>query len=245
VAIPSVSAAASHETIMVVTHTVYGCRLDEPKINKLADAVADGITPSRIALATTWSGIRVRSASLQGLRRAIDRSLQPGDPQRLQTLRIRATSRDRHARVEIGEQAATVTVEAVEAAWAIGKAEQLRTILMDAHGSARRHRWRAHHHTLAAASAAAVAVGAAIRLGLATADTTTAVLLILLVGLAGTAGLLFGRWRAACNRTLIWVDGSLPRQGWTDWSITDKIAGLALLVGLVGLVVTILATTGP
>jgi hypothetical protein len=225
---------------MVVVHTIYGCRLDQPKINKLATAVADGITPSRVELIATWSGTRLRSDSLDGLRRAVDRCLQPGDPQRFETLEMRAIGGDRVVRVDIGEHAATVTVEACEAAWAIGKAEQIRKILLHAHGSPRRLRWRAGRCALGSATAASVSVGAALRIRILPINVTGVVLAVMLVGLAAATGFLLGRWRAARNRTVIWAVGALPRHGWAEWNTAERIAALTLLIGLLGVIVTVL-----
>jgi len=217
--------------------------MDQPKIEKLTDAVADGMTPPRVDLSTTWNGPRLRANSLDGLRQAIDRCLQLGDSQRLETLELCASSGERHVRVRIGEYVATVSVEASEAndgAWAIGKAEQIRKILLHAHGSVRLPRWRPGLLALAGSIAALVGIGGALRVGLFPVDAGPVVLAVMVVGLVGISCYLVGRWRATNSRTVIWVAGALPRRGWVGWSTADRIAALALLVGFLGIIVTLL-----
>lgn len=51
---------------------------------------------------------------------------------------------------------------------------------------------------------------------------------IFLTATAAT-GYLVGRWRAARNRTVIWVAGALPRRGWAGWSTADRIASVTVL----------------
>jgi hypothetical protein len=238
VAIPPASGAAASEATTVVGRTIYGPWLDRPKINKLAQAVASGITPPRVDFETNWHGTRLRATSLQGLLRAADQCLQPGDSRRLDTLELSSTGHDRRVRVIIGEQAATVEVEA-EAAWAIGKAEQIRDILLHARGSSRLRRWRETHLSLAGTIASFAVVAAAFLLGLLAVDLRSIVLAAASIIATAAIGYLVGRWRAARNRTLIWVAGALPKRGWAGWSTTDRIAAVTVLVGLLGVVVTL------
>jgi len=239
VAIHPTSGAAAPETTMAVVHTVYGPRLDQPKINRLAQAVADGITPSGVDFETNWHGTQLRAPSLQQLRREADRCLQPGDLRRLDTLVLSSAGHGRQVRVAIGEQAATVTVEA-EAAWAIGRAEQIRDILLNAYGCSRLQRWREAHLSLGGTIASLVVVVVAFLLGLLAVDLRSIVLAAAFMTATAATGYLVGRWRSARNRSVIWVAGALPRHGWAGWCTTDRIAAVTMLVGLLGVIATLL-----
>lgn len=77
-------------------------------------------------------------------------------------------------------------------------------------------------------------------LGLLTVDLHSIVLAATSVIVAVATGYLVGRWRTARNRTVIWVVGALPRRGWAGWSTADRIAAASVVVGFLGVVVTLL-----
>lgn len=237
-AIPSASGAAGPEATTVVAHTIYGSRLGQTEINRLAQAVADGIAPW-VSFDTNWHGTRLRGTSLQQLRRAIDRCFQPGDSRQLDTLELSSVGHGRQVQVAIGEQAAIVTVEAEEAAWAIGKAQQIRDILLHARGCSRLRRWREMHLSLLGTIISLAGIVAAFRIGLLTVDFRSIVLAATSVAGTVATGYLVGSWRAAGNRTVIWVAGALPRRGWAGWSSTDRIAAVSVVVGFLGVLATL------
>lgn len=237
---PPASGATTPEATTEEVRTVYGPRLDPPKINKLAQAVADGITPPNVDFGTNWHGTRLRATSLPELLQAADGCLQPGDSRRLDTLELSSASHDRRVRVAISEQEATVKVEG-EAAWASGKAEQIRNILLYAHGRSRLRRWRGIHLSLAGMFASFIGVGAAFLLRILAVDLRSIVLAAAFIITTVATSYLVGHCRAARNRTLIWVAGPLPKRGWAGWTRPDRIALAGVLVGLLGMVITLLS----
>lgn len=62
--------------------------------------------------------------------------------------------------------------------------------------------------------------------------------LILIV--ATITGFLMGRLRGWRNQTVLWIDGPIPKPGWTTWTVGERVAMLALLVALCSLIVNIL-----
>ncbi|GAA4448282.1 hypothetical protein [Phytohabitans houttuyneae] len=232
-ATPSLSAA-------LVTQTVYGCKLDKAAIDKLVAVAADGIATPRVEYATSSGGTHLRSDSLEGLRQAADVCLHPAEPRRLDTLDLRIGGGSRQVQIRIGEQAASVTVEDNEAAWAIGRAEQLRKLLIRADGHSRLRRLDAGRAALGAGAFAAVAI--VVLIGTGRLDATNNVLMLagLSVALVTAVGFLAGRWQARRSHTLIWVAGPRPRRGWTSWNINERMAVLTLLLGLGSLCLTLL-----
>src|SRR4051794_14582375 len=105
---PAPTSGVSDE-VMVDAFMLHGCRCDEPVLDRLIEAVRDGITPPRVTLEATWQGSRVRGGDLAAIRAAIGRSLSPGDPRRLDRLSLAARSRSRTIVVALAEEAAAVT----------------------------------------------------------------------------------------------------------------------------------------
>lgn len=218
---------------------MYGCRLDQQAINRLVRASTDGVAPA-VELTTMWNEVKIRSGSLAGLRQDIVDQLVPGDDRRLENLRIVAGDGERRVTLEIGARAADVTVESTDAAWAIGRTEQLRKILLHAGGSAHPRRWCAGRLSLVGLVAGAIVVGGVARAGL-LGTTPRSVLpagLIILVTTIG--GYLLGLFRERLNRTILWIDGPIPSGSWRSWTVAERIGALALLVAVAALVVNIL-----
>jgi hypothetical protein len=228
---------ASNE-VTVDTFKLYGCRCDEPLLERLIDAVRDPAGSPQVTLEARWNGTRLHQESLAAVKAAIRRSFNPGDPNQLDQLRVVALNADRQVTVELGRESATVSVESEDGAWALGKAEQLRRILRAAGGTTRPRRWRPA--LCAAASGALVAVGLAILWisGLATPVGLGAAL----VGAAAAAAFLLARRMLRKSRPIIWINGALPRHGWREWSISDRIAFLGFLVAILAIVVPLLAS---
>lgn len=176
------------------------------------------------------------TGQLATVRTAISRSLNPGDPKRLDQLRIEARGASRAVIVELGEEVTAVTVESTDAAWALGRAEQIRRILWHAGGSSERQRWRPW--LWAVTSGAAIAGGLALvwLFGV----TMTIALSVALVGGVAAAGFLVARRMVSKSQPTIWIDGAMPRHGWRGWSLGDRIAFLALLVAFLAAVVPLL-----
>ncbi len=232
-ATPSVSAA-------LVTQTVYGCKLDKAAISKLVIVAADGITSPQVEYATSSGGTRLRSESLDGLCQAADVCLHPAEPRRLDTLYLGIRGGSRHVQINIDERAASVTVEDNEAAWAIGRAEQLRKLLIRADGHSRLRRLDAGRAALTASAFTTAAIIVLIGTGRLEATNKLLMLAGLLVALAAATAFLAGRWQAGRNQTLIWVAGPRPRRGWATWNVSERMAVLTLLLGLGSLCVTLL-----
>ncbi|MEV4131443.1 hypothetical protein AB0J72_04680 [Dactylosporangium sp. NPDC049742] len=238
---PMVPGAATPGASMVVGTRIYGPVLDEPKINKLIDAVTDGVG-GPVRLTAMWQGSRLSAGSTAGLRREIDASLQVGDPRRLDSLHIAAGDGvNRRAEVDVLAAEAVVAVEAADSAWAIGRAEQIRRMLLHAKGMPQPKRCLEKGSTVVGV-AVAVLTGLALLLGPLTVSVSGGVGGVALVVVGGAGGYMAGRHRAARNRTVIWIDGTLPRSGWAAWSTSDRIAFAALVGGLLGLIATVLTT---
>jgi hypothetical protein len=230
---------ASARRTTVRRHTVYGCRLDQQAITRLVRASTDGMTPT-VELTTVWNDVEISSGSLDGLRQDIADQLDPGDDRRLENLEIRAVDGERRVTLEIGERAAKITVESTDAAWAIGRTEQLRKILLHAHGSAHLRTWCATRLSVIGLAAAAAGVSCLALAGLLEAGPRSVLLAGLIVVVATIAGYLLGRLRGRRNRTILWIDGPIPPRGWQSWTVAERIAALAFLVALTALVVNVL-----
>jgi hypothetical protein len=238
-AIPPAPGASAPGTT-VVEHTVYGCRLDEDKINRLIRASAEGLKPLTVELTTVWSGVRLRAGSLADLRSAIEDRVEPGDWRRLENLQIRAGDAERQVVLNIGAQAALVTVESTESSWATGRGELLRKILLYARGTAHIREWGAERLTGIGIAVASIVVTSLSVAGLIDKRPGSVAVAGLIVIVATTAGFLLGRFRERRNRTVLWIDGSIPSRGWRAWTVAERIAALALVVTLSLLVVNIL-----
>ncbi|MFC0533314.1 hypothetical protein [Phytohabitans kaempferiae] len=232
-ATPSVSAA-------LVTQTVYGCKLDGAAIGKLVAVAAEGITNARIEYATSSGGTRVRSDSLDGLCQVADVCLHPAEPRRLDTLDLRIHAGSRCVEISIDERAASVAVEDDEAAWAIGRAEQLRKLLIRADGHSRFRRLDVGWAALAASVFTTASIIIFVGTGRLEATNKLLMLAGLLAALSVAVVVLVGRWQARRNQTLIWVAGPRPRRGWASWNVSERMAVLTLLLGLGSLCVTVL-----
>jgi hypothetical protein len=124
------------DEVAVKTFTLYGCRCDEPVLDRLIATVGDGASPQSLILAATWEGVRLRRDSLPALRAAVEGRTGPGDPQTLTSLHIEGHGAGRVVTVELADTA-SITVASVDTAWALGKSEQLRRILVRAGGRPR------------------------------------------------------------------------------------------------------------
>jgi hypothetical protein len=218
---------------------VYGCRLDEQAINRLVRASADDVTPA-VELTTVWNDVKISAGSLDELRRDIADQLEPGDDRRLENLKIQAGSGERRVTLEIDERAARVTVESTDVAWAIGRTEQLRKILLHAHGAAHLRQWCAARLSMVGLAVAAIVIGCIAKAGLLRTTPRSVLLAALIVVVAAIAGYLLGRLRGRRNRTILWIDGPIPSGGWRSWTVAERVAALAFLVALTTLVVNIL-----
>ncbi|MFI7601373.1 hypothetical protein [Actinoplanes sp. NPDC049681] len=224
----------------VVEIKVYGAQLDQEKINRLIRASTEGVTPPTAELTTVWNGARLRADSLSGLRTAVENRLEPGDWRRLDNLRISTGDETRSVVVEIGAQAATVTIESTDGDWAIGRGEQFRKILQYAGGSRVLRRWCAARLSAAGAMAAAMIVALLAVAGVVDGRPGSVATAALILAVATISGFLIGRLRARRNRIVLWIDGPIPKPGWTTWAVGERIAALALVVALGSLVVNIL-----
>jgi hypothetical protein len=231
----STTSGASDE-VKVASLTLHCCQCDQPALDRLIEAVRDGIASRQVTLEATWQGTRLRQDGLAAIRAAISRSLDPGDPRQLDRLHIEARSADRTVAVALGDEAATVTVESGDAAWALGKAEQIRRILRHAGGRDRRRRWRPWRWAMTSGIAVAAVVAVLWPAG----AIATAALAVGLVGGAAATGFLIARRMVYRSRAVIWIDGAMPRHGWRQWSIGDRLAALALLVAAFAAVVPLL-----
>jgi hypothetical protein len=234
-ATPVNTAGASNE-VTFDKFTLYHYRADEPVLDLLIKAVRDGITPP-VTLEATWQGTRLRRDDLAAVRAAMRRSLNPGDPRRLDQLCIEACDHNHRVVVALEEEAATVTVESADAAWTLGKAEQIRRILQHAGGRTSRRRWRPWRWAMTSGAAVAAVLTVLRPFGV----IATAVLGMALVGGAAAAGFLIARRVVDRSRPVIWIEGAMPRHGWRRWSVHDRIALLALLVAALAAVVPLLA----
>jgi hypothetical protein len=214
------------EEVTVDTFQLHGCRLDQSALSRLIEAVRDPTASPQVALEAKWHGTRFRRDSLVAVRTAISRSLNPGDPRRLDQLRIEALGANRSVVVEMEEAAARVTVECVDAAWTLGRAEQIRRILRHAGGRPEPQRQRPWLWAATSGAAVACVLGLLWMLG---ATTSTGLGAALVSGGAATGFLIAGR-AASNSQAVIWIDGPIPRRGWRAWSVGDRIALLALLV---------------
>jgi hypothetical protein len=230
------TASGTADEVTVDTFTLHGCRCDEPVLDRLIEAVRNGITPPYVTLEATRERTRFRRSDLAAVRTAIGRSLSPGDRRSLDRLSVEALSRSRTVVVAL-EAAATVTVESIDAAWALGKAEQIRRILQDAGGRPRRRQWKPWRWAVTGALVATAAVLSVLR---PSSLIATAGLGIALVG-GAAAGFLIARLMVYRSRPIIWIDGALPRHGWRQWSVGDRIAFVALVVAALAFVVPLLA----
>jgi hypothetical protein len=219
---------ASNE-VTVDAFKLYGCRLDEPPLEQLINVVCDPAASPPVTVETTLNGTRHRQAGLASLKAATLRSFNPGDRRQLDNLRVEARHADRRAMVELGKEVASVSVESEDSTWAVGKAERIRRIFRHSGGRAKPWRWRP---SLCATATGVVVTGLLAVLwmfGLAPA----AGLDIALVGGAAAAAFLLARRMLRRSRPVIWIDGSLPRHGWREWSVGDRIAFLALLAAII------------
>jgi hypothetical protein len=234
---PAPGASAPGTTVVEVK--VYGAKLDQEKINRLIRASTDGVTPPTAELTTVWNGARLRADSLNGLRTAIQDRLEPGDARCLENLRISTGDDQRGVAVDVSTQSVTVTIESTDGAWALGRGEQFRKILLHAAGSLTLRRWYAARLALvglvvAAAMTALLALDGVVdsRLG----STLTSVSV---ATAAAIASFLMSRLCARRNETVLWIDGSIPRSGWNGLTVAERVATLALVVSLSALIVNI------
>lgn len=229
-----------HPGTTVVEQTVYGPQLDQEKLNRLIRASTDGVTPHNAELTTVWNGARLRADSLSGLRTAIDERLEPGDCRRLDNLWIRAGSDQRSVVVHVGAQAAAVTIESMDGDWAIGRGEQFRKILRYAGGTPTLRRWCAARLSIAALVIAAMFVAALAVVGAVDSRLSSIATAALFVVVATIIGFLAGSFQERRNQTVLWIDGSIPKRGWTTWTVSERVATLALLVAGCSLVLNTL-----
>ncbi|MFG1605666.1 hypothetical protein [Actinoplanes sp. NPDC049265] len=226
---------------MVDTLTRHGQRCGEPELNLLFNAVRDGFRPEEVTLEAVWHGNHFRRGDLAGVRAAIGRSLTPGDARRLDQLRLEAQSDGRGRVVVTLHEQATVTVESPDAAWAIGKAEQIRRILAHAGGRPRPRRFRPWLWAVAGAFAGGLAGLLAATLA-GPAGFAGVVVLASALGCGGAAGcFLVARHMVVRSRPVIWIDGPIPRRGWRSWELRDQIAFVALPLSVVAAVLRVIS----
>ena len=231
---------ASARRTAVKRHKVYGCRLDQDTITRLIRASADGVAPATVELTTVWNDTRFDSGSLDGLRQDIKDQFEPGDGRRLDDLEIRAGDGDRRVTLTIGATEAEVTVVSADATWARGRAGQLRDILLWARGCGHLRTWCAGRLSGLGLVAGAIVVACLATAGLIDRRPASWLVAGLIVVVSTTAGFLAGRVRARRNRTILWIDGPIPRRGWRTWTVAERLASLTLLVALGALIVNIL-----
>lgn len=235
-AVPPVPGASAPGTT-VVELTLYGSRLDDETINRLIRASSADVTRHTPELTTVWNGARLRADSLTGLRTAIENRLEPGDYRRLNNLQIRADGDRRSVKVDITAQAATVIVESTDGDWAIGRGEQFRKILRYARGLPDRRRWCAARLSLVGLVVAAIIVALLAVAGVVNDRPGSVATAALIVVVATITGFLMGRFQDWRNQTVLWIDGAIPKRGWTAWTVSERVATLALLVALCSLIV--------
>lgn len=207
-------------------------------ITLLARAAVDGIPSARIEFATEWYGTRLHRHSLGDLCAAVDGCIQPGDAQRLENLKLTAAGGGRQVHIDVAATA-MVTVMAHDAAWAMGKATQIRNILVFAKGSERQRTWRPTQLAAGAFLATFALLAIAVWLVPLPVDLPSAAAAAAVLAASTATGLVIGRRRSAKNRPLIWIGGVAPDEGWATWSIGDRIA---LAVGIFGSAATLLGS---
>jgi hypothetical protein len=190
-------------------------------------------------LTTVWNGARLRADSLSGLRTAIEDRLEPGDCRRLDNLRIRSGGDERSVVVDIGAQAATVSVESTDGDWAIGRGEQFRRILQHAGGSPAPRRWCAAHLSVTGLLLGATIVALLAMTGVVGSSPGSVATSVLIVIVATITGFMTGRFRERRNQAVLWIDGPIPKRGLTTWTVNERIATVALLVAVCSLIVNI------
>ena len=211
---------------------LHGCRCDEGVVQRLIRTVSGRESSAGVTLEAYWNETRLVRHSLADIKSAIRQLPNPGNPNLLDRLQIISIHADRRVIVDLGLEAAAVTVEAADSAWARGTAHLIREILENVGGRSRRQKWQPWASAVASGFAVAGIFVALWTIGLATIAVWA---IALVVGVAAISYLL-ARWMLGRSRPIIFIGESLPRRGWGEWNVGDRIAFLALLVAICGVV---------
>jgi hypothetical protein len=223
----------------VETDTLHGCLLDQPNLDLLIRAVRKDLGP--IELHAIWRGTHVRVNALSTLQNRLDSGLTPGNTHMLEALQLQASAGGNIVQVHANQDRVEVRVESSDAAWAIGRKQQIRQILLHSHGSLHSERLSPGWAALSGIAFAAAAAALAFFLGwLHPTPITNAAVSAFVLGSA-SMGYLLGRRRREQSKTVIWLGGSLPKRSWRSWSRSDRIAAATCLISGLSLLMYVLA----
>lgn len=219
---------------------LYRICLDRPRLGVVLRVATERFSRAQVALRSDRDGTQFTSGSLDGLLAQIGRS-EDADPDCLDNLQVECRAKERSVTLVIAKDRATVTVSGCDAAWAHGKAEQLRLLLLRSGSSERPVHCGPTVCGLGGAVGAAAVAGAIVAASGGYADGSAIALAVAFTVFAGAAGALIGRRRVRRAKVHLYVAGPQPKRSlWARMTIMERLFTISTVVSLVSLCLSLL-----
>jgi hypothetical protein len=220
---------------------VYRVHLDRPHLDLVTRAAVDRFRRPQTTFRSERNGTLFTSSSLAELIDNINNSVASGDPERLDDLYIECRDEERSVLLAIRTDKATITVADLDPAWANGKAEQLRTLLLRAGGARRPLVWG---RTLCGITGVALGIAVSTTILALTAGRPEVSAMVFVAAspfLAGVAGFLTGYRRVRHAQVHLFVAGPEPRVSlWVRMNMIERMFLISTLIALIGWITEVL-----
>lgn len=108
-----------------------GCKITRLQLNKVVQTMVRDFPPSAVTMSSTRHGTKIRRATLDDLLSAIGESTLPGDPQKIDNLKLCVHSRTRNASLSLDTLAVHVRLSGTDTDWVLGRTQELADLMAE------------------------------------------------------------------------------------------------------------------